>query len=303
MRYFIFSIFLGFVFSPTFCFARDYTVAFAQDTLANDYRKAQVQETKNSLAKYPNIKFVYTDAKAKTAMLIYQIEEFIKQKVDVLIIGTNDEKAVVPSLQKAANNHIPVIIVDRGVATQTYTTFINSDNIQIGQIAARYIAQKLNGKGTILLLEGLQTADVTKLRSDGFMQIISQYPNLKVIKATANYLRRDAIIEVEKLLHQGIHFDAIFSESDSMVSGARSALLKHNIKPSSIISIGCDYTSEAQREILLGNQTGSIKFPLAGKQSAQVVLDILKNKEVPKHIVIPVQLVTKENAKQIEPIF
>lgn len=303
MKHFIFSIFFFFVLSSTLCFSKEYTIAFAQDTLANDYRKAQVLETKTTLEQYPHIKFIYTDAKAKTSMLIYQIEEFIKQRVDVLIIGTNDEKAVVPSLQKATKNNIPVIIVDRGVATKAYTTFINSDNIRIGQIGAKLLVKKLHGKGTILLLEGLQTADVTKLRSEGFMQIVSQYPKIKVIKVTANYLRRDAIMEVEKLLNHGVHFDAIFSESDSMASGARSALLKHNINPASIITIGCDYTREAQREILSGNQTGSIKFPLAGKQSAQVALDIIRGEKVPKHIIIPVQLVTKENAQQVEPIF
>lgn len=284
-------------------FAKDFTVAFAQDTMANDFRKNQVLETQKAFEKYKNINFIYTDAKTKTSLLIYQIENFIKQKVDLIMIGTTDEKALNQTLEKIALANIPVIIVDRGVDSKTYTTFINSDNIKIGNIAAEFLVKKLNGKGTILLLEGLQTADVTHLRTKGFTDIVSNYPNIQVIKVTANYLRRDAIIEVEKLLKDGIHFDAIFSESDSMLSGARSAMLKYGIDLKKVLSIGCDYTSEARREILAGNQTGSVKFPLAGYESADVAIKILNHEKVPKHIVIPVKLVTKENATEVEPIF
>ncbi len=71
-------------------------VAFAQDTLSNDFRLAQVNEVRDAVAKEPGLQFVYSDAEGKTALLIRQMEQFISQKVDVLILGTNDERAVVP---------------------------------------------------------------------------------------------------------------------------------------------------------------------------------------------------------------
>jgi len=153
------------------------------------------------------------------------------------------------------------------------------------------------------LFEGLQKADVTKLRTKGFMDEISKYKDIKVIKRTGNYLRRDAIIEMEKLLNDGIKVDAIFSESDSMVSGARSVLIKHKIDPSSIITVGCDYTSEAQEAIRNGTQTGSVLFPLGTKEAVQVAVKVFNGKKVPKHIEIPVKLVTKENVDIVKPIF
>lgn len=284
-------------------FAQNYLIGFAQDTMANDFRKAQVEEVSMALKNKANINFVYTDAKAQTSMLIYQIEDFITKKVDVLIVGTNDENAIVPSLQKAYDANIPVIIVDRGVNTESYTTFINSDNIKMGQIGASFIADKLKNSGTILLLEGLQSADVTKLRTKGFVDEISKHKDIKIIKITANYLRRDAIIEVEKLLNQGVKFDAIFSQSDSMLSGARSALEEHKINFKNLITVGCDYTSEAKIAIQKGTQTGSIKFPLAGSEAAKVALDILKGQKVDKHIVIPVKLITSKNVNDEKPIF
>lgn len=279
------------------------TVAFAQDTMGNDFRKAQVYEVRDAAAKHPDIKFVYSDAKAQTSLLIRQIRGFIESKADLIIVGTNDEKAVVPIVSEAYKNGIPIIILDRGIQGSDYTTFINSDNIKIGSIGAEYIAKRLGGKGRVLLFEGIQTADVTQLRSKGFLDEIKKHKGISVIKRTGNYLRKDAIIEMEKLIASGEKIDAIFSESDSMLSGARSAMERHGIDPSTVITVGCDYTSEAREAIRNGKQTGSILFPLGGKKSVETAVKILKGENVPKHIVIPVKLITKTNVNHEKPIF
>ena len=278
-------------------------IAFAQDTMANDFRKAQVFEVRDAVAKQSGLKFIYSDAKGKTSLMIRQIEKFIAQKVDFLILGTNDAKSVVPVVAKAYHSGIPVIVLDRGIEGDEYTSFINSDNIKIGKMGAKYIASQLDKKSTVLLFEGIQTADVTHLRTKGFMDEISKHKNIKVIKRTGNYLRKDAIKEMEKLIRDGIKVDAIFSESDSMLSGVRTVLYKHNIDPASIIMVGCDYTSEAQEAIKRGTQTASILFPLGGKFSVDIALKIFNNEKVPKHIFIPVELVTKKNVNTMVPIF
>jgi len=287
----------------TVAYAESKTIAFAQDTMGNDFRKAQVYEVRDAALKHPEVKFVYSDAKGQTSLLIRHINSFIDSKVDLIVVGTNDEKAVVPVISKAQANGIPVIILDRGIAGNDYTSFINSDNIKIGEMGAKYIADRLRGKGKVLLFEGLQKADVTKLRSKGFMDEIGKYKGIRVIKRTGNYLRKDAIVEMEKLIASGEKVDAIFSESDSMLSGARSAMLRHAIDPSSLVTVGCDYTSEARDAIREGTQSGSVLFPLGGKKTVETALKIFKGESVPKHIVIPVKLITKENVEKEMPIF
>ena len=278
-------------------------IAFTQDTMANDFRKAQVFEARDNALKYENIKFLYSDAKGQTSLLIKQIDDFITSRVDVIIVGTNDAQAVVPIISKAYNQGIGVIILDRGINGENYTSFINSDNIKIGKIGAEYIAKKLNGKGEVLLFEGLQKADVTTLRTKGFMDEISKYKDIKVIKRTGNYLRKDAITETEKLVKDNVKFDAIFSQSDSMLSGFRTAYEKAGLDSSKVITVGCDYTSEAKEAILKGTQTASILFPLAGKQSVETALEIIAKKGIKKHIVIPVELVDKQNVNEVKPVF
>lgn len=278
-------------------------IAFAQDTMTNDFRKAQVNEVRDEVAKYPALSFIYSDAQGQTSLMIRQIEQFIEQKVDLLIIGTNDESAVVPVVAKAYKLGIPVIVLDRGITGTDYTTFINSDNIRIGAMGAEYIASQLHGVGLVLLFEGLQKADVTQLRSRGFIDEMAKHKGIKVIKRTGNYLRRDAVVEMEKLVADGIQVDAIFSESDSMLSGVRMVLSKNKIDPHSIVMVGCDYTSEAQDAIRKGTQSGSILFPLGGKKSVEVALKIFARESVPKHIYNPVKLVNKDNVEHVKPIF
>ena len=278
-------------------------VAFAQDTMKNDFRKAQVFEVRDAAAKQSNLRFEYSDADGQTSLLIRQIDQFIDKKVDVLVLGTNDEKAVVPVVSKAYQAGIQVIVLDRGIQGSDYTTFINSDNREIGRLGAETVASHIQGKGLVLLFEGIKTADVTQLRSKGFLDEIAKHPGIKVIKRTGNYLRKDALLEMEKLLAQGIRVDAIFAESDSMLSGARMALEAQKIDPRSIVSVGCDYTSEARDAIRKGTQTASILFPLGGTKTVEIAQKLLAKEPVPKHVVNPVKLVTRDNVEQVPPIF
>ena len=278
-------------------------IAFAQDTMANDFRRAQVEETRAEAARYPELQFVHSDARGQTSLLIRQIEQFTEQRVDLLVVGTNDEKAVVPAVSQAQRSGIPVVILDRGIEGRQYTTFIHSDNLRIGALGAREIARRLKGRGLVLLFEGLPSADVTQLRSKGFLDEIGRHKDIRVIRRVGNYLRKDAVVEMEKLLAEGIRVDAIFAESDSMLSGVRLVLGKNGIDPKSIVMIGCDYTSEAREAIRQGTQTGSVLFPLGGRQTVTIARQILKGKSVPRHVVIPVELVTRDNVEKIAPVF
>jgi len=283
--------------------AQNTVVAFAQDTMKNDFRKAQVAEVRDAVTKLPGITFEYSDADGQTSLLIRQIEQFIEKKVDVLVLGTNDEQAVVPVVSKAYKAGIKVIVLDRGIKGSDYTTFINSDNIEIGRLGAEAVASRIKGKGLVLLFEGIKTADVTQLRSKGFLQEIAKHPGIKVIKRTGNYLRKDALLEMEKLLAQGIRVDAIFAESDSMLSGARMALEAQNVDPRSIVTVGCDYTSEARDAIRKGTQTASVLFPLGGFKTAEITRKLLAKESVPKHVINPVKLISRDNVEQVPPIF
>ncbi|MCU7799407.1 MAG: substrate-binding domain-containing protein [gamma proteobacterium symbiont of Lucinoma myriamae] len=257
-----------------------------------------------TFSQHSNIRFIYSDAKANLAIQIMQIEDFIHNKVDLLMVSPYVDNATTEAVAKAYRSGIPVVLVGRMVSHgDEYTSYLHPDNKKIARDAARYLVKKIADKGKVLLLKGVPKASTTRERTEGFYDVVSQYPDIKVIERTANYLRRDAIIEVEKLLGQGERFDAVMSQSDSMLIGARMAFKAHSIDPASLVTVGIDYIKPAQEAIRSGQQDSSFVYSLSARESAEAAVKILSGEKVPKEIIIETQQVTQENVDVVTPIF
>ena len=304
------TIFVVSLFSVTFQIAysdpfdKTYVVGFAQDTLANDWRKAQVNKLRAEFKKYPNIKFIVTDAGGNSAKQIHDIEELAHKKVDVLITSPRNGIKTTPAIARVYKQGIPVVLITRTIATDDYTSLISPDDYKIAGNAAKYIAKKLSGKGTILVLRGVPTATTAIARTKGFLDQIKKYPGIKVTAIKdANYLRSKAIRATEAAITEKIDFDAIYAQSDSMAAGARLALKKAGISPKDKIIVGIDYIREAREAIKNGTQSASFLYPTCAKEVADIVLKILHRKVVPKKVHVKSQIITKENVNKVFPIF
>lgn len=283
-------------------FSKEYVVGFSQDTLANDWRLAQVKQVQEAVKEYPFLKLIIKDAKGKLSKQIRDIEEFIEDGVDFIITSPIDTKVTSLVLQKALSKGIKVILLSRTIHTSDYTVFIAPNNYQIGKQAGEFLAKRLNKKGTILMLQGIAGASSTIQREEGFLEAIKKYPQIEVIQQRANYLRSDAIKVMENLYAKEIPFDAIYSHSDSMLAGVREVMkrLKYN---KNIPMVGIDYIKEAKEAIQQGEQLASFVYPTASKEGVKVIVDIIEGKKIAKDIVLESLLVTKENVDKVEPIF
>jgi len=283
---------------------RTYVVGFAQDTLSNDWRTAQVQELQQALAQYPFIHFIYTDAQGQTAKQILDIEDLITRGIDLLVTSPRDAKALTPVISKAYHQGIPVVLLTRHIESEDYTLFIGGNDLAIGQQAARYLQKRLAGHGRILMLKGVPTASTTINRTLGFKQEIIKQDGMKIIaEKTANYLRNDAIHAMEEVLNAGIQFDAIYAQSDSMAHGARMALRKAGINPRDIPIVGIDYISEAREAMRTGEQDISFTYPTGGREGAENIVKILRGEPIPKEILLDSIMITPDNMEQFDPIF
>ncbi len=279
-------------------------VGFSQDTLANDWRLAQVADLRRALARYPHVELRVTDAKGSTARQISDIEDLVARKVDVLVTSPRDGRAMTPVIAKAYRAGIPVVLLTRRIEGAAYTSFISPDDASIGREAARHLADVLGGKGDVLMLEGVPTATTAILRTRAFLRELKAYPELRVVGVkTGNYLRNDAIRGVEEALQEDLHFDAIYAQSDSMASGARIALRGAGRDPATLVIVGIDYISEAREAIRNGEQSASFTYPTCAAEAAQVVMDITAGRDVPRHIAVPSQKITRANVERVEPIF
>lgn len=281
-----------------------FVVGFAQDTMENDWRIAQVRDVERALAAYPVIRFVYTDAQGSTAQQILHIEQMADDGVDVLITSPRDAELMAPVIAEVEARGIPVVLLSRRVEGDAFTTFIHADNREIGRQAARFLAEATGGQARILMLQHIPTTTPAIGRTEGFKEVLAEHPGMRIVATRrADSLRGKAILAVEEVLAEGIQFDAIYAQSDSMAAGARLALEAAGIDPASIPIVGIDYISEAREAIRAGTQAASFTYPTFGREGAEAAVRLLKGETLPKEVVVPSVLVTRDNVDEVEPIF
>lgn len=283
---------------------RQFLVGFAQDTLANDWRAAQVRQMEEAFSRHTNIRFIYTDGQGSTAKQIQDIEDLVHRGVDLLITSPRDARLMTPVIESIYKQGIPIVLVTRKINSDNYTTLVSPDDESIARQAAVFMANKMKGEGKVLMLRGVPTATTAIARTDGFMAEIKKHQGIQVVAVKdGNYLRSDAIRAVEEAMENKLEFNAIYSQSDSMAEGARLALKQSGVNPKDILIVGIDYISEARAAIRAGLQAASFVYPTSSQETVDAVIKILKGDKVPRRITVGSQKVTSENVEHISPIF
>lgn len=281
------------------------TVAFAQDDLGNDWRRAQVAEVRRQLAEYPEVELVVTDARGDASLQALHIERLARRGVDVLITSPADNELLAPVIRRVHRNGTPVILLSRRIPGEAFTSFVHPDNGRITQRLARFMVAHLDAQGRILMLTGVPTATTTRIRSRAFREVVQHHPGISVTSRTGNYLRGDAIRAVEGILRaeDGFPFDAVYAQSDSMAVGARMALRRAGIDPADLLIAGIDYIQAAREAIRSGQQAVSYTYPTGGREGAELALRLLRGESVPHEVVLESVEVTADNLDAVEPIF
>lgn len=155
--------------------AGKWTLGMSQCNLGEPWRVRMNQEVAEAAKKYPQLKIVYKDAQNDSQTQRNQVEEFITQKVDLLIVSPKETVPLTPPVQKVMEAKIPVIVLDRRVQGDAYTCFIGGDNTLIGRTAGRYVGHLVKGKGNIVELKGLMTTTPAQERHNGFILGLQDY--------------------------------------------------------------------------------------------------------------------------------
>lgn len=281
-----------------------WVVAFAQDTMSNDWRRAQTEGLIRAFRRYPEVRFVYTDAGGRSAQQVQDIEDLVAKGVDLLITSPRDAELMAPVIDRVRAKGIPVVLLSRRTTSEAHTTFIHADNRDIARRAAERLAKRLGGKGRILMLQHIPSTTPAIERTEGFLEALRKYPGMRVVAIKrADSLRDKAILAVEEALREGVAFDAIYAQSDSMAAGARAAMRWAGIDPSRVPTVGIDYIAEAREAIRAGEEDASFVYPTFAEEGAAAAMRILKGEPVPREIVVQSQLVTRDNVDSVAPIF
>jgi ribose transport system substrate-binding protein len=253
---------------------------------------------KNAASKY-KIKLIIQSGEFDLATQTSQIEDFITQKVDAIIVCPVDSSGIGSAINSANKAGIPVFTADIAAKEGEVVSHIASDNVAGGRIAGEYMAEAIGRKGEIAIIDHPTVTSVQE-RVRGFKEAISKYPNIKIVaQPTAEGQRAKATDVTENLLQAHPNLKGIFGINDDSALGALAAVKGANRKD--IIIIGYDATPEAQQEILSGGplKADVIQYPKKiGETTIETVVKYLEGEKVPKLIPVEVGIVDKKTLEK-----
>ena len=266
------------------------------------------QEMKAALekdAKDNNIVIRLTDADFDAGKQVRQVEDYIQQKVNGILITPCDSKALAPVLKKALAAGIPVVTVDVAAEGVDVVSHCASDNVLGGKLAAQMLIQRLNerkvSKGTVLIVDHSGVTS-TQARIEGFKPAMAKaLPDIKIVILNAVGQRDKAMSVTEDAIQKyGKNLIGIFAINDDCTLGALSAVERRN-RLNTISIVGYDFGDESKAAIDAGKIVGdTVQFPSKmGLQAFHTLLDYIsgKNKNPPKNQPVEVGTYQKDGFK------
>lgn len=273
-----------------------FLIGFSQANLGEPWRVAMNAEVAARATGFPAIEIVYADAQQDNAKQVADVENFLRQKIDLLIISPNEAKPLTPVVKRAFDAGVPVIVLDREIEGDSYTTFIGADNRAIGRAAGEYADSLLGGQGNIIEIKGLPGSTPARDRSDGFHEAIAKSPGLHIIHdPVANWLREEAMTQMEAALQAHDRIDLVYGHNDPMAVGAYlAAKAKGREKDMKFIGIdGLPGLDGGRQAVADGKLAATFVYPTGGKQAVELADSILRHLPVPHRVTLPTKRITQ----------
>ncbi len=240
----------------------------------------------------------YTDAKEDMAKQMDQVETFVVQQKDAIIVVPVDTSASDPLTQAAANAEIPIVYVNRNPGNLPEGAYyVGSEEIKAGIMQMEYLAEKLGGKGKIAILMGKLDNEGALKRTEGVEQISAKYEGIEIVdKQTGLWQRNEGMMKTEDWLNRfGDDLKAIASNNDDMALGAIQALKDGG--RDDILIVGVDATLDGLKALENGDLTATVFQDAAGQGGGAIELayKAAKGEEQEQEKWIDFKLVTPEN--------
>ncbi|GHH37984.1 ribose transport system permease protein [Streptomyces umbrinus] len=273
-------------------------VGLSLSTLNNPFF-VQIKEGAQAEAKKLGADLTVTDAQNDASQQANQLQNFTSEGVDSIIVNPVDSDAAGPSVRSANKSDIPVVGVDRGVNKAETAALVASDNVEGGKLGAKALAEKLGGKGKIVILQGLAGTSASRERGAGFAEGLKAYPGIDVVaKQPADFDRTKGLDVMTNLLQAHPDVQGVFAENDEMALGAVKALGSKAGK--SVQVIGFDGTPDGLKAVKEGTMYASVaqQPKELGRIAVENALRAADDKEVEKTVKVPVKVVTAKNVDE-----
>jgi len=289
--------------------AKKYFVAFSQCNNAEPYRAAQNQLMQALFNQKPDVQLVIADAQQDNSKQIAQIETFIRQKPDLLIVAPNERAPLTEVMGRAMAAGIPVICLERDITQPNYTTFISADNLAIGKMAGQFIVDSLNHKygkpqGKVVEIRGLLGVEAEMERYRGAHDVLKGYAGIKVVhEAVADWLQSNARERMSEILRAQPEIDVVYGHNDPMAVGAY--LAAHDLnREKQMIFIGVDGLggpAGGVKKVVDGVLAATFYYPLCVDKAVEIGEQLMHDPSFhpEKQYILQPELITADNATQM----
>jgi len=296
ISYLVYLLLLCFIYSCND--SREYVIGVSQ--CSNDEWRTQMNNEilRNSML-YDGIKVKILSSDDNNQQQIQDIRQLIDEGVDLLVISPNQAKELTPVVSEAYDRGIPVILVDRKIASDKYTAYIGADNTKIGEDVAHYVGEILKGTGNVVEIAGLKGSTSEAERHKGFVHTLSAYPGLKLLALeNADWQSKKAEMKMTEILRRYPKIDLVYAQNDRMASGAYLAAKKAG-REKQIKFIGTDALMGKGfgLDMVLDKQlAASFIYPTGGDAVIETALAILHKQPYKRENLLSTTAIDASNA-------
>ncbi|MGD9825570.1 substrate-binding domain-containing protein [Desulfobacter sp.] len=269
-------------------------IAFSIPDMKNPFFVSMADGAQKAAELY-GIELIMNSAENNDSKQLMDLAEFQKSNPDIIFLNPTNAESVVPGIEMAAMNKIPVIPVDRKSAGGKILCHVGPDNFEGGRMAARLLADILKEKGNIVEIEGIPGTSSSHDRGYGFNHELKKFNNIKIIaREAANFDREQAKQVMTKLLRENVYFDAVFAHNDNMILGVADALSELKLSQNKIL-VGFDAIREAVQAVKTKRITATIaQHPQKmGRMALEITAKYFRGEEIPSSIPLTLSVIKK----------
>ena len=275
-----------------------FVIGMSQSNLGEPWRVQMDTDVRTAAEAHPNLRVVFKDAQNNSLTQRSQVEEFIEQGIDLLIISPKEAAPLTQPVAEAYERGIPVIVLDREVQGDAYTSFIGADNVLIGREAGRWIRERLMGRGRVVELKGLMTSTPGQDRNRGFIEGLDAegHDGLEVVfSGEMEWLEPNARREMESALATQPVIDAVYAHNDPGAHGAWLAARAAG-REDEMLFVGIDaLPHEGVQYVEQGILDATFVYPTGGAEAIEQAIVLLAGGTVPKRTTLGTRIVTPDN--------
>lgn len=270
------------------------------------YLREDMDKQAKSYPKGDGVQLQFEDARADVVKQLSQVKNFISQKVDAIIVNPVDTASTANISKAALAAGIPLVYVNRRPDQTDLPkgiVAVTSNDVEAGRLQMQYIAEKLGGKGKIVILLGDLANNSTTNRTKGVKEVLAKYPGITIEQEqTGIWLRDKGMTLVNDWLTQGREFNAVLANNDEMAIGASMALKSAGTKPGTVLIAGVDGTPDGLNAITKGDMAASAFQDANGQAvgSVEAARKMARHEPVEQNVVIPFKLITPDNVKDFK---